>query len=83
VSGALAERDFVKKLQKAGFIDVEVVERIPFGIDDCALYPLFDDDLIRLMRETIPPDKQDSVAISVVLKTKLPNSGFLNLEPSR
>jgi arsenite methyltransferase len=82
VSGALAERDFVKKLQKAGFIDVEVVERTPFGIDDCALYPLFDDDLIRLMRETIPPDKQDSVAISVVLKATLPNSGFLNSEPS-
>jgi hypothetical protein len=58
------------------------VERVPFGIDDCTLYPLFDDVLIRLMRETIPPEKQDSVAISVVLKAELPNSGFLSSESS-
>jgi hypothetical protein len=43
-----------------------------------ALYPLFDDDLIRLMREMVPHDKQDSVAISVALKAKLPNVGSLN-----
>jgi hypothetical protein len=35
------------------------------------------------MRETIPPDKQDSVAISVVLKAKLRNAGSLSLEPSQ
>jgi arsenite methyltransferase len=75
VSGALAERDFVKKLETAGFIDIGVVDRHPFGIDDCALYPLFDDDLIRLMRQTIPTSKQDSVALSVVVKAKLPSGG--------
>jgi arsenite methyltransferase len=79
VSGALAERDFVKKLEKAGFIDIEVVDRVPFGIDDCALYPLFDDDLIRLMRDTIPPAKQDSVAMSVVVKGKLPSGGSIRI----
>ena len=75
MSGALAERDFVKKLQKAGFIDIDVVNRVPFSIDDCALYPLFDDDLIQLMRETIPRDKQHSVAMSVVVKASFPSGG--------
>jgi hypothetical protein len=45
---------------------------------DSPLYPLFDDDLIRLMRETVPHDKQDSVAISVALRAKLTNVGSLN-----
>jgi arsenite methyltransferase len=83
VSGALAERDFVKKLEKAGFIDIEVVNRVPFSIDDCALYPLFDDDLIQLMKETISPDKQHSVAMSVVVKAKFPFGGPVrSFEPS-
>jgi ubiquinone/menaquinone biosynthesis C-methylase UbiE len=37
VAGALAEGDFVRKLQKAGFQGVEVVHREPMSIDDCAL----------------------------------------------
>jgi arsenite methyltransferase len=71
VSGALAERDFVNKLERAGFIDIEVVDRRPFGIDDCALYPLFDGELIALMRRLIPPDRQSSVATAIVVKARL------------
>jgi arsenite methyltransferase len=41
VAGALTERDFVQKLERAGFVDIEVLERSTMGIDDCALYPLF------------------------------------------
>jgi arsenite methyltransferase len=67
VSGALAEDDFVDKLQKAGFGDIRVKHREALGVDDCALYPLFPDDLIELMRELIPPDKQDDVAVAVVI----------------
>jgi hypothetical protein len=37
------------------------------SIDDCALYPLFSDDVIRLMRELIPAEKHRAVAISVVV----------------
>jgi hypothetical protein len=47
VAGALAERDFVEKLRASGFIDVEVVNRSPFGIGDAEIYPLFTDDLRR------------------------------------
>jgi arsenite methyltransferase len=70
VSGALAERDFVVKLEKAGFTGVEVLHREPVGVDDCALYPLFTDDLIGLMRRLIPQAEQDAVAVSVVVRAE-------------
>jgi hypothetical protein len=38
------------------------------GIDDCALYPLFSDQVIRLMHQLIPPAKHDTVAVSVVVR---------------
>jgi arsenite methyltransferase len=68
VAGALKEEDFVRKLEKAGFEDVEVVHREPLSVDDCALYPLFTDEVIELMRTLIPADRQDEVAISVVVR---------------
>jgi arsenite methyltransferase len=71
VAGALAERDFVEKLQKIGFQDVEVVARAPFGIDECTLYPHFTDDLIALMQKLIPEDRHDSVATSIVVTARL------------
>src|SRR5215510_12490860 len=54
IAGALAESDFVHRLAKAGFVDIDVVHRDPLSIDDCALYPLFSFDVIDLMRELIP-----------------------------
>jgi arsenite methyltransferase len=72
VAGALAERDFVRKLEKAGFTDVRVVHREPLTIDDCALYPLFSDEVIALMRELIPLDRQRAVAVAVVVTATLP-----------
>lgn len=68
VAGALKEEDFVRQLERAGFDDVEVVHREPLGVDDCALYPLFTDEVIALMRELIPAERQAEVAISVVVR---------------
>jgi arsenite methyltransferase len=73
VSGALAERDFVEKLEKAGFADVRVLHRQPVSVDDCALYPLFTEDLIRLMRTLIGEAQQDAVAVSVVVSATAPH----------
>jgi arsenite methyltransferase len=70
VSGALTERDFVTKLERAGFSEVEVLQREPLSIDDCALYPLFDDELLALMRSVIAPEKQDAVGIAVVFRAR-------------
>lgn len=71
MSGALTERDFVEKLEKAGFTGVEVVHRRPISVDEWSIYPLFTDELLSLMRELIPQDKQDAVAVSVVVKATL------------
>jgi arsenite methyltransferase len=68
VAGALAEGDFVRKLEKAGFTDVEVAQREPMSIDDCALYPLFSAEVIELMRRLIPADKHRAVAVSIVVR---------------
>jgi arsenite methyltransferase len=73
VAGALAEDDFVHKLEKAGFADVEVLHREPLGIDDCALYPLFSDQVIALMRRLIPEERHDTVAVAVVVRGHLPD----------
>jgi SAM-dependent methyltransferase len=74
VAGALAEHDFVGKLQKAGFTDVDVVHRQPLTIDDCALYPLFSDEVIALMRTLIPLERQSAVAVAVVVTATSPGA---------
>ncbi|MFF8375763.1 methyltransferase domain-containing protein [Streptomyces sp. NPDC015661] len=72
VAGALSEPAFVRKLERAGFRDVEVVHREALSIDDCALYPLFTPAVIRLMRELLPPARQRAVAVSIVVKANRP-----------
>jgi arsenite methyltransferase len=70
VAGALTERDFVDKLEKSGFGDIDVRQREPVSVDDLALYPLFTPELIELMRTLIPPERQAAVATSVVLTAR-------------
>lgn len=72
MAGALAERDFVLKMEKAGFGTVEVLHREPMGVEDCALYPLFTDELLQLMRELIPAEAQDAVAVAIVIAAVRP-----------
>ncbi len=66
MAGALAERAFAEKLERAGFDQVSIGERRPFGIDDVASYPLFTPELIAVMRRTIPAVRQGCVATAVV-----------------
>lgn len=58
-------------MERAGFVDVEIVSREDRSIDDFALYPLFTDDVIGLMRHLIPPELQHAVATAVVIKANL------------
>ena len=71
VAGALAEDDFVRKLEKAGFTRIEVLHHEPLSIDDCALYPLFSAEVIRLMRTLIPAAMHDRVAVAIVVRAHL------------
>ena len=70
MAGALTERDFVEKLEKAGFGEIRVHEREPVSVDDLALYPLFTAELIELMRKLIPPERQEAVATAVVITAR-------------
>jgi SAM-dependent methyltransferase/TusA-related sulfurtransferase len=80
VAGVLTERLYLEKLERAGFDDVRVVDRQPFGIDECAEYPLFTEELITLMRTLIPPARHDSVATSVVIKARVAKKMMGRLE---
>jgi arsenite methyltransferase len=72
VAGALTERDFVEKLERAGFGEIKVHHREPVSVDDLALYPLFTTELIELMRTLIPSDRQNAVATAVVITAAKP-----------
>ena len=72
MSGALAERVFAEKLERAGFVDVWVGGHKAFGIDEAARYPLFTPEVIQLMERTIPPDHHDHVATGVIVKARKP-----------
>jgi arsenite methyltransferase len=68
----MAERVFAGKLERAGFADVWVGGHRPFGIDQAALDPLVTPEVIQVMRETIPADRQDHVATGVIVKARRP-----------
>ena len=72
MSGALAERVFAEKLERAGFEDVWVGGHRSFGIEDAARYPLFTPELIEVMKRTISPERQEHVAAGVIVKARRP-----------
>jgi hypothetical protein len=74
VSGALAERVFAEKLERAGFVDVWVGGHKPTSIDEISSYPLFTREVIELMRTTIPKEQHDHVATSVIVKARRPDT---------
>jgi arsenite methyltransferase len=77
LSGALSPVAMYKAVRRAGFRDVSIKELEPFGIEECALYPLFDDDLLDLMRARVPPDRQDRIALSVLVTARKPTPDVL------
>lgn len=71
MAGALTERDFVAKLERAGFTKIEILERTPMGIDDCTLYPLFTTEVLDLMRALIPPQRQQTIGTAIVVRARV------------
>lgn len=71
MAGALTERDFVTKLKRAGFTSIEILERSPMGVDDCALYPLFTPDVLDLMRTLISSQQQRTIGTAIVVRARL------------
>ena len=50
--------------------------REPVSVDDLALYPLFTDEIIELMRSLLPPDRLEAVATSVIVTAKRGTGGL-------
>ncbi len=64
----------MNKLQKIGFVDVRRGEELPYGVNECEQYPMFTPELIALMRRLIPPERQATVARSVIFTTRKPGA---------
>lgn len=82
MAGALTERDFVTKLERAGFTNIEIVERLPMGVDDCALYPLFTAEVLDLMRTLILPEQQQTIGTAIVVRAHLDTQSESVRQPS-
>jgi hypothetical protein len=57
-------------LRNIGFVDIRRGEEVPYGIDECAQYPLFTPELIGLMRRLIPAARHATVARSVIFTAR-------------
>jgi SAM-dependent methyltransferase len=75
LSGALSEIAMYKGVRRAGFRDVAIEPIESFGIAECALYPLFSDDLLDLLRARVPAERHDRIATSVLIRARKPATG--------
>jgi SAM-dependent methyltransferase len=70
LSGALSEIALYKGLRRAGFRGVEISPLEPFGIGECALYPIFTPELLELLRTSVNAARQDRIAQSVLVRAR-------------
>jgi SAM-dependent methyltransferase len=75
LSGALSEVALYKGLRRAGFQGVAIEPLEPFGINECALYPLFTESLLALLRSRVPVERHDRIATSVLVRARKPAAG--------
>ena len=72
LSGALSETALYKGLRRAGFRDVGIDPVDDFGIEECTLYPLFNDALLGLLRRLVPEERHSRIARSVFVHGRKP-----------
>ncbi len=75
LSGALSEIALYKGLRRAGFREVGIQPLHGFGIGECALYPLFSEGLLALLRSRVPQERHDRIAQSVFVRARKPHEG--------
>ena len=75
LSGALSEIALYKGVRRAGLREVSIEPLEPFGIEECALYPLFGNELLALLRERVPAERHDRIAASVLVRAREPEGG--------
>jgi arsenite methyltransferase len=72
IAGALSERVLVRKLDRAGLVDIELTERSALTLDDAALYPLFTPDVLSLIHRLLTEDARQHIATSVIAQARKP-----------
>lgn len=72
IAGALSERIFARKLDRAGLVEIEMSERCALTLDDVALYPLFTPEVLSLMRRLLPDDARQHIATSLIVRARKP-----------
>jgi SAM-dependent methyltransferase len=75
LSGALSESALYKGVRRAGFRAVDMEALDDFGIAECALYPLFEPALLRLLRDRVSPERHGRIARSVFVRARKPDDG--------
>ncbi len=75
LSGALSEIALYKGVRRAGFREVSIEPLAPFGIAEAALYPLFGEELLALLRARVPAERHDRIATSVLVRARKPEPG--------
>jgi arsenite methyltransferase len=74
IAGALSERVFARKLDRAGLADIEIDQRTALTLDDIAVYPLFTPDVLALMGRLLTHDAQQHIATSMIARARKPAS---------
>lgn len=72
LSGALSEVALYKGVRRAGFREVSIEPLAPFGIAESALYPLFGEEILALLRTRLPVERHDRIAMSVLVRARKP-----------
>ena len=75
LSGALSEIALYKGLRRAGFREVAIEPLDDFGIGEVALYPLFGEELLELLRARVPAERHERIARSVLVRGRKPVPG--------
>jgi hypothetical protein len=64
----------LKKLFNVGFVEIKVVERTAFGLDELGRYPLFAPDFLQFLRDAIPPVRHRELVFSIAVTASRPEA---------
>jgi hypothetical protein len=64
----------LKKFHNVGFVDIKVVERAAFGLDEVGRYPLFAPDFLDFLRTLMPPARHRELVFSITVTARKPEA---------
>ena len=66
-AGAMAEGALIRSLRRVGLTGIQVRERHPLGVEECARFPMFTAELLAVMRNRIPARDQHEIGTCVTV----------------